>query len=128
MKTAQELTDLFRDRGLRVTPQRQAIFRLLHGNDAAPARSTDTGFTRPSSSTGIPVVAKAARAGRAARTATFTRGARGGGAGGTARNGVGLRDNPVHAVHAVQPPNAHPRAAQSSTSTHWHAVCAAASE
>jgi Fe2+ or Zn2+ uptake regulation protein len=36
MKTAQELTDLFRDRGLRVTPQRQAIFRLLHGNDRHP--------------------------------------------------------------------------------------------
>jgi Fe2+ or Zn2+ uptake regulation protein len=36
MKTAQELTDLFRDRGLRVTPQRQAIFHLLHGNDRHP--------------------------------------------------------------------------------------------
>ncbi len=36
MKTAAELTTLFRDRGLRVTPQRQAIFRLLHGNDAHP--------------------------------------------------------------------------------------------
>ena len=29
MKTTSELTDLFRDQGLRVTPQRQAIFRLL---------------------------------------------------------------------------------------------------
>jgi Fur family peroxide stress response transcriptional regulator len=36
MKTAEELTALFRDRGLRVTPQRQAIFRLLHGNDDHP--------------------------------------------------------------------------------------------
>ncbi len=27
---------LFRDRGLRVTPQRQAIFGLLHGNDSHP--------------------------------------------------------------------------------------------
>src|SRR5436190_14793305 len=36
MKTADELTTLFRDRGLRVTPQRQAIFRLLHGNDNHP--------------------------------------------------------------------------------------------
>ena len=36
MKTAEQLTDLFRDRGLRVTPQRQAIFRLLAGNDAHP--------------------------------------------------------------------------------------------
>jgi len=36
MKTATELTDLFRDRGLRVTPQRQAIFRLLTDNDRHP--------------------------------------------------------------------------------------------
>jgi len=36
MKTSDELTILFRDRGLRVTPQRQVIFRLLHGNDAHP--------------------------------------------------------------------------------------------
>jgi Fe2+ or Zn2+ uptake regulation protein len=36
MKTAEELTQLFRERGLRVTPQRQAIFRLLHGNASHP--------------------------------------------------------------------------------------------
>lgn len=36
MKTVDELTSLFRDRGLRVTPQRQAIFRLLHGDDTHP--------------------------------------------------------------------------------------------
>ena len=36
MKTADELTRIFRDRGLRVTPQRQAIFRLLHGVDTHP--------------------------------------------------------------------------------------------
>jgi Fe2+ or Zn2+ uptake regulation protein len=36
MKTTSELTDLFRDQGLRVTPQRQAIFRLLTGNDRHP--------------------------------------------------------------------------------------------
>ena len=36
MKTCDELTDLFRERGLRVTPQRQVIFRLLHGDDAHP--------------------------------------------------------------------------------------------
>ena len=36
MKTSDQLTDLFRERGLRVTPQRQAIFRLLHGDDAHP--------------------------------------------------------------------------------------------
>jgi Fe2+ or Zn2+ uptake regulation protein len=36
MKTVPELTTLFREQGLRVTPQRQAIFRLLHGDDAHP--------------------------------------------------------------------------------------------
>jgi len=36
MQTSAELTDLFRNQGLRVTPQRQAIFRLLHENDAHP--------------------------------------------------------------------------------------------
>jgi Fe2+ or Zn2+ uptake regulation protein len=36
VKTADELTRLFRDRGLRVTPQRQVIFRLLYGNDVHP--------------------------------------------------------------------------------------------
>jgi Fe2+ or Zn2+ uptake regulation protein len=36
MQTADELTGLFRTHGLRVTPQRQAIFRLLHGNDRHP--------------------------------------------------------------------------------------------
>ena len=36
MQTTEALTSLFRDKGLRVTPQRQAIFRLLHGNDGHP--------------------------------------------------------------------------------------------
>ena len=36
MKTAEELTTRFRELGLRVTPQRQAIFRLLHGVDTHP--------------------------------------------------------------------------------------------
>ena len=36
MRTAEELTTAFRERGLRVTPQRQAIFRLLHGNASHP--------------------------------------------------------------------------------------------
>jgi Fe2+ or Zn2+ uptake regulation protein len=31
-----ELTELFRERGFKVTPQRQCIFRLLHGNEAHP--------------------------------------------------------------------------------------------
>ena len=36
MKTVAELTDLFRDRGLRVTPQRQAIFGLLQDDASHP--------------------------------------------------------------------------------------------
>lgn len=36
MRTADELTHRFREQGLRVTPQRQAIFRLLHGDDSHP--------------------------------------------------------------------------------------------
>jgi Fe2+ or Zn2+ uptake regulation protein len=36
MKTVDELTELFRNQGLRVTPQRQAIFRLLDGDLSHP--------------------------------------------------------------------------------------------
>ncbi len=36
MKTPTELTQLFRDRGLKVTPQRQGIFRVLHENGSHP--------------------------------------------------------------------------------------------
>jgi Fe2+ or Zn2+ uptake regulation protein len=36
MRTVPELTERFREQGLRVTPQRQAIFRLLHGNASHP--------------------------------------------------------------------------------------------
>ena len=36
MKSVGELTEQFRAAGLRVTPQRQAIFRLLHGNREHP--------------------------------------------------------------------------------------------
>jgi len=36
MRGAEELVDLFRARGLRITPQRQEIFRVLAGNDAHP--------------------------------------------------------------------------------------------
>jgi Fe2+ or Zn2+ uptake regulation protein len=36
MKTVDELTELFRRQGLRVTPQRQAIFGLLHGDERHP--------------------------------------------------------------------------------------------
>src|SRR5215470_14095375 len=36
MKSSDQLTALFREQGFRVTPQRQAIFRLLQGNDTHP--------------------------------------------------------------------------------------------
>ena len=36
MKSPTELTELFRDRGLKVTPQRRAIFEALHGNTEHP--------------------------------------------------------------------------------------------
>jgi len=37
MRTPGELTTAFRERGLKVTPQRQLLFRLLHGNDQHPS-------------------------------------------------------------------------------------------
>ena len=36
MKTPAELTDLFRSEGLKVTPQRQAVFQVLHENHVHP--------------------------------------------------------------------------------------------
>lgn len=36
MRSPAELTELFRERGLKVTPQRQCIFRVLDGNDVHP--------------------------------------------------------------------------------------------
>lgn len=36
MKTPAEMTELFRARRFKVTPQRQCIFRVLHGNGAHP--------------------------------------------------------------------------------------------
>jgi Fe2+ or Zn2+ uptake regulation protein len=36
MRTVDELTERFRDQGLRVTPQRQAIFGLLQGDASHP--------------------------------------------------------------------------------------------
>jgi Fe2+ or Zn2+ uptake regulation protein len=36
VKSPDELTEAFRDRGLRVTPQRRAIFRILHETDRHP--------------------------------------------------------------------------------------------
>ena len=40
MKSPAELTELFRARGLKVTPQRQAIFGILHGSDVHPSAET----------------------------------------------------------------------------------------
>lgn len=37
MKTPSELSDLFRAQGLKVTPQRQCIFGVLHGSTAHPS-------------------------------------------------------------------------------------------
>ena len=37
MKSPAELTELFRSRGLKVTPQRQRIFQVLHGSDVHPS-------------------------------------------------------------------------------------------
>lgn len=36
MRNPEQLTELFRSRGLKVTPQRQCIFRLLYGNEVHP--------------------------------------------------------------------------------------------
>ena len=40
MRTVDEVTERFRAEGLRVTPQRQAIFRLLHGVTTHPTVDT----------------------------------------------------------------------------------------
>jgi Fe2+ or Zn2+ uptake regulation protein len=37
VRTDDQLTDLFRARGRKVTPQRQRIFRALHGNEGHPS-------------------------------------------------------------------------------------------
>lgn len=36
MKSPTELTELFREQGLKITPQRVSIFRVLHENDGHP--------------------------------------------------------------------------------------------
>ena len=36
MRSTTELTELFREQGYKVTPQREAVFRVLDGNDAHP--------------------------------------------------------------------------------------------
>ena len=36
MRSPADLTEMFRANGLKVTPQRQLIFRLMHGNEAHP--------------------------------------------------------------------------------------------
>ena len=40
VRSPEELTAAFRERGLKITPQRVAIFRALHGNTAHPAAET----------------------------------------------------------------------------------------
>ncbi|HUS62565.1 MAG TPA: transcriptional repressor, partial [Acidimicrobiales bacterium] len=40
MRTPSELTELFRAQGLKVTPQRQCVFRLLHGAEVHPSAET----------------------------------------------------------------------------------------
>ena len=40
MRSPAELTDSFRARGLKITPQRQLIFRLLHDNRGHPSAET----------------------------------------------------------------------------------------
>ena len=40
VKTPDELASAFRAAGLKVTPQRQLLFRLLHGNDMHPTAET----------------------------------------------------------------------------------------
>ena len=40
MRTVDDLTERFREQGLRVTPQRQAIFRLLYGDASHPTVET----------------------------------------------------------------------------------------
>lgn len=37
MRSPAELTQVFRQTGLKVTPQRQLLFRLLHGNTSHPS-------------------------------------------------------------------------------------------
>jgi Fe2+ or Zn2+ uptake regulation protein len=37
VKSPDELTEIFRAQGLKVTPQRQCIFRILHDNDVHPS-------------------------------------------------------------------------------------------
>jgi Fe2+ or Zn2+ uptake regulation protein len=47
VRTPAELSDLFRARGRKITPQREAVFRALDGNDAHPtAESVHAAVTR----------------------------------------------------------------------------------
>jgi Fe2+ or Zn2+ uptake regulation protein len=47
VRSPAELTELFRTRGLKVTPQREAVFRVLDRNDAHPtAESVHAAVTR----------------------------------------------------------------------------------
>lgn len=46
MRSPTELTEIFRSNNLKVTPQRQLLFRLMHGNDGHP--TADVLFARAS--------------------------------------------------------------------------------
>ena len=46
MRTPEDLTDLFRSRGRKITPQRECIFRVLHGNQVHPTAESVYAETR----------------------------------------------------------------------------------
>ena len=46
MRSPAELTDIFRSNNLKVTPQRQLLFRLMHGNEEHP--TADSLYARAS--------------------------------------------------------------------------------
>lgn len=48
MRSPDELDVLFREQGRKVTPQRQAIFRILHGNPAHPTADAVYAIARQS--------------------------------------------------------------------------------
>ena len=47
MRSPEELTTIFREQGLKITPQRQAIFRALHGSTVHPTAEAVYEIVRP---------------------------------------------------------------------------------
>jgi Fe2+ or Zn2+ uptake regulation protein len=47
VRSPDELTTIFRERGLKITPQRQAIFRALHGSAVHPTAEAVYDTVRP---------------------------------------------------------------------------------